>query len=65
MEHFIEEGAVKYTNLVDLDDPIYDTFYIEAVKSRDGKDTGIFKVFQRVNTEDVLLKYCPFCCKEL
>lgn len=64
MEQSVLEGIVKHVSIVDDDAPDYDTFYIEAVKSKQVRDLIIAKTTE-VITEDVLLKHCCYCGREL
>ena len=61
----IDSGTVHFANLLDKnDDLLFNTFYIEVVKERKEKDKILFKSTE-VITDDVVLKYCPFCGKGL
>lgn len=57
----IDSGTVHFSNILDRnDDLLFNTFYIEAVKNKEQKDRFIFKTTEVV-TDDIILKYCPFC----
>lgn len=64
MDISVRNGTIKYVNLVD-DKTDFDTYYIECVKNKDTKTHLWIWEEMVVNTEDILLKYCPFCSRGL
>ena len=59
----VDSGTVHFANLLDKnDDLLFNTFYIEAVKDKKKKDRILFNTTE-VITDDIILKFCPYCGK--
>lgn len=63
MENAVLKGIVECVDVV-LGEPQFDTYYIEAVKYRKKKNRLLWDI-QEIVTEDIILKYCSYCGKEL
>lgn len=63
MEHAVLNGRwIKISNIYENGNPDDDVYYMEVVKEKIKKGWGLST---QIITEEIILKYCPFCSKVL